>query len=403
MTKSIASRSITPKNSGAKRLAELHWFKKWDKVLDWNVPNAKWFVGGKTNLSYNCLDRQIECGHGDKVAILWEGEPAQADGGLKSERSPISELRDDVCQFANGLKKLGVKSGDRVTIYMPMVPEAAIAMLACARLGAAHSVIFGGFSSQAIADRVEDAKSNIIITADGGLRRGAVVPLKNNVDERAAPKTESASKKVVVLQARRSSSNVADDMVQGRDVWWHDVVADQSTDCPAEHDGHRRPALRPLHLRLDRQAQRHPAHHRRVHGRHVSDDQVCLRSPRKRHLLVYRRRRLGDRPQLHRLRPADQRRDRADVRRRAELPRFLALLGDDRAAQGDRLLHRADRDPRVHARRARVRRQARSVEPATARHGRRADQSRSVDVVSRGRSATRNARSSTRGGRPKPA
>ncbi|MGH7213157.1 MAG: acetate--CoA ligase [Tepidisphaeraceae bacterium] len=228
--------------------AELHWFKKWDKVVDWNLPYAKWFVGGKTNIAYNCLDHQIAKGNGDKVAILWEGEPQvtadyessseyavkqPATSSHRPERYEIrkityKQLRDEVCKFANGLKKLGVKKGDRVTIYMPMVPEAAIAMLACARLGAAHSVIFGGFSSQAIADRVEDAKSNLIITADGGNRRGQVVQLKKNVDE-AMNKT-GLVKTVVVLK----HTDAPVEMKSGRDVWWSDVVAGQSTDCPAE-------------------------------------------------------------------------------------------------------------------------------------------------------------------------
>ena len=208
---------------------ELHWFKKWDKVLEWNAPNAKWFVGGKTNVSYNCLDRQIAAGRGDKIAILWEGEPEAAPGkGGEVRRITYKQLKDDVCRFANGLKNLGVKKGDRVTIYMPMVPEAAIAMLACARLGAAHSVIFGGFSSQAIADRVEDAKSDIIITADGGWRRGQPVPLKKNVDD-ALTKTDLV-KTVVVFERTGSPVN----MVPERDVAWKDVIANQSTDCPAE-------------------------------------------------------------------------------------------------------------------------------------------------------------------------
>jgi len=217
----------------------IHWFKKWDKVLDWKAPHAKWFVGGKLNASYVCLDAQIEKGLGDKAAILWEGEPesGRPGSGGSVHRITYRQLRDDVCRFANALKKLGVKRGDRVTIYMPMVPEAAVAMLACARLGAPHSVIFGGFSSQAIADRVEDAKSDIIITADGGFRRGAVVPLKNNVDE-ALKKTDRV-KKVVVLQ--RVGSPVDPNLpraqvnwVEGRDVWWHEIVRDESTECPAE-------------------------------------------------------------------------------------------------------------------------------------------------------------------------
>src|SRR5207237_2440501 len=160
---------------------QLHWFKKWDKVLEWKAPYAKWFVGGTTNLSYNCLDRQIAAGKGDKIAIIWEGEPLSPNPEIR--RITYKQLKDDVCRLANGLKSLGIKRGDRVTIYMPMVPEAVVAMLACARLGAPHSVIFGGFSSQAIADRVEDAQSHYLITADGGFRRGPVVALKTNVDE----------------------------------------------------------------------------------------------------------------------------------------------------------------------------------------------------------------------------
>jgi acetyl-CoA synthetase len=208
---------------------ELTWFKPWDKVMDWKAPNAKWFTGARTNLSFNCLDRQIEQGRGDKTAILWEGEPETTPGaGGEIRRISFRQLHDDVCRFANGLKKLGVAKGDRVTIYMPQVPEAAVAMLACARLGAAHSVIFGGFSSQAIADRVEDATSKVIITADGGYRRGAVVPLKKNVDD-ALTKTQRVEK-VIVL--KRAGTRV--EMKAGRDVWWHDVVKDQSTECPPE-------------------------------------------------------------------------------------------------------------------------------------------------------------------------
>jgi acetyl-CoA synthetase len=207
----------------------LHWFTKWDKVLEWKPPYAKWFVGGKTNLAYNCLDRQIEAGLGDKVALLWEGEPeAQSGKGGEVRRITYQQLRDDVCRLANGLKRLGVKKGDRVTIYMPMIPEAVVAMLACARIGAPHSVIFGGFSSQAIADRVEDAKSEIIITADGGWRRGAVVPLKKNVDE-ALTKTNLV-KTVVVFE--RTGSPV--DMEPERDIAWKDLVATESSDCQCE-------------------------------------------------------------------------------------------------------------------------------------------------------------------------
>ena len=209
--------------------SELHWFEPWKEVCQWNSPYAKWFVGAKTNLSFNCLDRQIAAGRGQKNAIVWEGEPeAEAGRGGRVRRITFAQLKDQVCQFTNGLKSLGVKKGDRVTIYMPMVPEAAVAMLACARLGAPHSVIFGGFSSQAIADRVIDADSHFIITADGGNRRGAVVALKNNVDE-ALTKTDKV-KKVIVLK----HVGQAIKMVEGRDIWWSDVIAGQEIDCPAE-------------------------------------------------------------------------------------------------------------------------------------------------------------------------
>ena len=227
-----------PEQFWAKMAENLHWFKKWDKVLEWNSPHAKWFTGGKLNASYVCLDAQIERGLGDKAAILWEGEPesGRPGSGGSIHRMSYRQLRDEVCRLANALKKLGVKKGDRVTIYMPMVPEAAVAMLACARLGATHSVIFGGFSSQAIADRVEDAQSDLIITADGGFRRGAVVPLKNNVDE-ALKKTDRVKTVVVLQRVGTPAGNLPRapmSWVEGRDVWWHEIVRDQSTECPAE-------------------------------------------------------------------------------------------------------------------------------------------------------------------------
>jgi acetyl-CoA synthetase len=179
-------------------------------------------------MSYNCLDRQIEQGRGDKTAIIWEAEPISSSGQPEIRRITFRQLKDDVCRFANGLKKLGVKKGDRVTIYMPQTPEAAIAMLACTRIGAPHSVIFGGFSSQAIADRVEDAQSQFLITADGSNRRGVVVALKKNVDE-AMAKTDRV-KKVIVLKRTGEKINWNAD----RGVWWSDVIANQSSDCPAE-------------------------------------------------------------------------------------------------------------------------------------------------------------------------
>ncbi len=209
--------------------ADTHFFRKWGRVLQWDLPFAKWFVGGQTNLSYNCLDHQIAQGRGDHTAILWEGEPVGSDGHPKEiRRLSYRELLREVCRLANALRRLGVEKGDRVTIYMPMVPELAVAMLACARIGAPHSVIFGGFSAQAIADRLQDAESRCVITADGGWRRGKIVPLKANVDE-ACGMTDLV-RKVVVL--RRCGNDVAWD--DGRDLWWHDAVKDAGDTCEAE-------------------------------------------------------------------------------------------------------------------------------------------------------------------------
>ncbi|HKQ46903.1 MAG TPA: acetate--CoA ligase [Phycisphaerae bacterium] len=206
-----------------------HFFKKWDRVLKWNLPFSEWFVGGQTNMSYNCLELQIERGRGDQTAILWEGEPVDEHGRPREVRKyTYRELLREVCKFANGLKSIGVKKGDRVTIYMPMTPELPIAMLACARIGAPHSVIFGGFSAQAIVDRVQDAESHYIVTSDGGYRRGSIVPLKTNVDEACA--MTDLVKKVVVH--RRCGNDVT--MKSGRDVWWHDLVANATDNCPAE-------------------------------------------------------------------------------------------------------------------------------------------------------------------------
>ena len=204
----------------------LHWDKPFTKVLDWsNPPFAKWFVGGKLNVSTNCLDRHLTNGRKNKAAIIFEGEPGD------TRTLTYQQLHREVCRFANALKSLGVAKGDRVTIYLPMVPEAAIAMLACARIGAVHSVVFGGFSAEAVADRNNDAKSKLIITADGGWRRGKVVPLKANVD--LACEKSPTVKKVIVL----NRCNQVVDMKPGRDLWWHDAVANQSADCPAEpHD-----------------------------------------------------------------------------------------------------------------------------------------------------------------------
>ncbi|MDA0834887.1 MAG: acetate--CoA ligase [Planctomycetota bacterium] len=207
-------------------LAEnLTWFKKYDSVLSGNMPDTKWFNGGKINASVQCLDRHLTSWRKNKAAIIWEGEP----GDTRVLR--YQDLYREVCQFANVLKSLGVKTGDRVTLYMPMIPELAIAMLACARIGATHSIIFGGFSADAIADRNNDAKAKVVVTADGGWRRGKVVSLKAAVDE-SMERSPSVEKVVVV---RRTGSDVT--MTPDRDFWWHDLMQDADTDCdPVELD-----------------------------------------------------------------------------------------------------------------------------------------------------------------------
>jgi acetyl-CoA synthetase len=200
------------------------WLRRWDEVLDWRPPFARWFVGGKLNVTVNCLDRHVRGALRNKAAFLWEGEPGD-------ERVlTYGDLHREVCRFANALKALGVSKGDRVTIYMGMVPELPIAMLACARLGAAHSVIFGGFSPDSIRERINDSKSKVVVTADGGWRKGAIVPLKRNVDEALGdcPSVES----VVVF--RRVGEAAGVHMRDGRDHWWHDVVRDAPRVCVPE-------------------------------------------------------------------------------------------------------------------------------------------------------------------------
>jgi acetyl-CoA synthetase len=201
---------------------ELHWFSPWTRTLDWNEPWAKWFVGGKINISYNCLDRHVMNGRKDKTAIIWEGEPGEV------RKLSFGELLADVERFANALKSLGIRKGDRVAVYMGMTPELSVAILACARIGAVHSVIFGGFAANAIVDRVNDAQCVAILTQDTSYRRGTQVKLKASVDE-ALPNCPTI-KDVVVY--KRSGAEI--NMQPGRDHWWHDLVAAASPNCPAE-------------------------------------------------------------------------------------------------------------------------------------------------------------------------
>ena len=207
----------------ARQAGELvEWFEPWDTVLDWQLPYAKWFEGGTLNVAHNCLDRHVNAGNGGKVAIHWEGEPGD------TRKITYQDLLDEVSQFANSLKGLGVQKGDRVNIYLPMIPEAAVAMLACARIGAAHSVVFGGFSSQSLSDRINDAEAKVLITADGGYRRGEVFPLKPAADEAC----ESAPTIEHMVVVKRGGNDIT--MQESRDHWYHELLAGASTDCPAE-------------------------------------------------------------------------------------------------------------------------------------------------------------------------
>jgi acetyl-CoA synthetase len=202
--------------------SELHWFSKWDTVLKWEPPHAQWFAGGKLNISYNCLDRHLGTWRRNKAALIWEGEPGD------TRTFTYQQLHQEVCKFSNVLKNLGVKKGDRVALYMPLIPELAISMLACARIGATHSVVFGGFSSTALIDRINDAQCNLVVTADGGWRRGNEVKLKAAVDE-ALKETPSVKNCIVV---RRTGSKTH--MESGRDHWWHELMQTANANCPAE-------------------------------------------------------------------------------------------------------------------------------------------------------------------------
>ncbi len=214
--------SEDPEGFWARMAEELDWFKKWDTVLKWQAPHAEWFVGAQLNISHNCLDRHLSTPRQDKPAIIWEGEPGD------QRTLTYQQLHQEVCRFANVLKQAGIEKGDRVALYMPLIPELAISMLACARIGATHSVIFGGFSSTALIDRINDASCKLVVTADGGWRRGSEVKLKAAVDE-ALKQTPSVETCIVV---KRTGKDL--EMQDGRDHWWHDMMATVDANCPAE-------------------------------------------------------------------------------------------------------------------------------------------------------------------------
>jgi len=216
-----AEASADPEAFWARMAEELHWFKRWDTVLNWQPPHAEWFAGGKINISYNCLDRHLQTWRRNKAALIWEGEPGE------QRTFTYQQLHSEVGKFANVLKRSGVEKDDRVALYMPLIPELAIAMLACARIGATHSVIFGGFSSAALIDRINDASCKAVVTADGGWRRGKEVKLKAAIDE-ALKQTPSVKTCIVV---RRTGEPIP--MKTGRDHWWHELMANENAICPA--------------------------------------------------------------------------------------------------------------------------------------------------------------------------
>ncbi|MBB3042560.1 acetate--CoA ligase [Nocardioides soli] len=215
-----------PEGFWAEQAERLDWSQKWDRVLDWDdAPFAKWYVGGRLNAAYNCVDRHVEAGRGDRVAIHWVGEPVDSQGNADSRDITYAQLQDEVCRAANALTELGVRTGDRVAIYLPMIPEAVVAMLACARIGAPHTVVFGGFSADALASRLEDCQAKVVITSDGGYRRGAPSALKPAVDEARTKTSQNGHVVEKVVVVRRTGQDLGDggwdDAV---DVWWHDVV-----------------------------------------------------------------------------------------------------------------------------------------------------------------------------------
>ena len=290
-----------PEGFWAEEAKHLDWFTPWQKVLEWNAPWVKWFVGGKLNVTYNCVDRHAHSARRNKAAIIWEGEPGD------SRVLTYGMLEREVNRFANALKSLGVVKGDRVAIYMGMVPELAIAMLACAKIGAPHSVVFGGFSAEALRERINDAKAKVVITADGAWRRGTVVPLKASVDEAL---TRNAHHRKRGRRPSASAKPRSISMKPGRDLWWHDLIANASDECAAEPMD-AEDMLFILYTSGTTGKPKGIVHTTAGYLVGVGHDApLRLRHQGRRRLLVHRRHRLGHRPHLRRLRPAGQRRDR---------------------------------------------------------------------------------------------
>ncbi len=326
------------------------WAEQATRFLDWSAPwqtvqrydlktgEASWFAGATLNVSYNCIDRHLE-----KNAAIKSRSSGKAMTPPNPPRSPTKKLHHNVCRLANVLKSRGVKKGDRVCIYMPMIPEAAYAMLACARIGAIHSVVFGGFSPDSLRDRILDADCRTVITADEGVRGGKFVPLKQNVDTalQSCPDVNT----VIVVERTQGQVNWVDD----RDIWYHQALRDVSDDCPPEP----MEAEDPLFILYTSGSTGKPKGVLHTTGGYLLQVAMTFKYVLDYRdgevFLVHRRCRLGHRPQLHRLRAAGQRGDHADLRRCAELPQHFALLAGDRQAPREHLLHRSDRVARVDA------------------------------------------------------
>ena len=318
-------------------LAEIDWHRPFTTTLDEaKAPNYRWFTDGQLNVSHNCLDVHLR-ERGAKTAIIFEGEPGDV------RKLSYAELHGEVCRFANALKSLGVGLGDRVVIYMPLIPEAVIAMYACARIGAVHSVVFGGFSANAVKDRIEDAGAKLVITADGGWRGGHPVELKRAVDKALGDGCRTVQNVIVY---RRMGGDCP--MQHGRDLWWHDVASGQSADLRARMGGCRAPAVPALHLRIDRQAQGNPAFQRRVPAQCQVEHEMGVRHQGSGRILVYRRCRLGHRTHLCGLWAVGGGRHRAHVRGCAHLSRRRTILENLPRPRRQHSLHRAHRDSRAH-------------------------------------------------------
>ena len=289
-----------PEGFWAAEAKALNWAEPYKTVLEWNAPWAKWFVGGKLNVAYNCVDRHAASDRRNKAALIWEGEPGD------SRVLTFGMLEREVNRFANVLKSLGVKKGDRVAIYMGMIPELPIAMLACAKIGAPHNMVFGGFSSEALRERINDAQAKMVITADGAWRRGAVVPLKASVDE--ALKNTPTVEKVIVVErvAHIAPASQSENAARPRYLVARSCCQRfRQMSCRA--DGCRGHAVYSLHERHHGKAERNRPHHRRLSAGRERHAPECVRYQRTRRLLVYCRYRLGHRTFLHRVWTARQR------------------------------------------------------------------------------------------------